>query len=192
MRSEPGQMADGSGLPAEPRVDSPTASRPFFAALDRSRRRCLFIAVVTTGATLAVGAGVFLAFGSTRAAVAWWTGKFLAVDASQKNFGVGVVGERKSVTFQITNIGPSAIRLVGFRSGCACTMPERLPIILAAGQSIPFRVNIQLIKEDLDFAMPFAIYTSSITQRELWLHATGRVERAADEQAPSVVVPGEP
>ena len=84
----------------------------------------------------------WLQHGSVSAALAYVKGDRLLVDVGAKTLAPMSPGEKKTVTFWVTNRSSEPITILGAKSSCTCTAAGDLPLTIPAGATRPVAVGI--------------------------------------------------
>ena len=146
--------------------------------------------VSANAALLAMAVFAIASFGSLGLAIGYYLrGEKLLVDAPQKSFGAAAPGETVRVSFKLANKNDVAIRILGCKAACNCTVPCELPLALAPGESKDFTLTIQMPSQRgrggrrLD--VPFTLFTSSVVQPRINLAVRGELSDKPAETMPT-------
>ena len=93
--------------------------------------------------SLLFGIGV-LWFGGTGQFLAFVNGQPLYLSPRQIDLGPREAGTETTAIFKMTNLASREISIVGARTGCDCTLPEELPIIIPPGKTVDLNVGVRL------------------------------------------------
>jgi hypothetical protein len=86
----------------------------------------------------------WLAFGSPRAALAYFRGEVVSVTPRVLDLGRVPAGSDHRVTLELTNWSDQPVRVIGGTSDCSCYANENLPLTIEAGQSLPVTITFRL------------------------------------------------
>lgn len=124
-------------------------------------------------------------FGSVGTFIRYSRGETLVVDELDKSFGDVTVGENSTISFKLTNIGWSPIKILGCSIGCACTVPETLPMVVSPGETRPFRYTLRTRETSRpeSIFLKSVLYTNIPRQREI--HVTLSAVLKARDSSPT-------
>lgn len=135
-------------------------------------------------AILAVAAAIFgiLAlvgywrFGSLTIAREYLRGERFIVEPRLVRLGEGQPGERWVVVTHIANFTDAPVRLFGSSNECGCMVAEQLPLTIAAGEQVEYRIVIAFLsKPGSDFKHTLVTYTDGKGMPELLIAFVGKV-----------------
>jgi Protein of unknown function (DUF1573) len=98
----------------------------------------------------------------------------LTVDSPHKSFGAARAGDRVQVSFNLTNLGTTAIRVLGSEVDCTCMIVDDRSFTIAPGVSVPFRLRYELLNNETDVKRKIRVFTNIATQPEVELTISGR------------------
>lgn len=165
-------------------MTTPLAESPALVATRRPFPTWLvaFFLTVNAGLLLLVG-WAFLRFDSVENALAFAAGRTLSVRDAEQEAGTIVPGSNHTFTFIITNPEATPVRIVGARTGCACTTTaQAMPFTIPGGGRFAFRATLHTPAQPGPFRMPITLFTNHPAQPQLALAVTGHI---AAESAPA-------
>jgi hypothetical protein len=107
-----------------------------------------FLTIPIGAATILIaltGVGSWV-YGSPQAALARLRGETLTVSPNYIDFGSGSPGQELDVAVDVSNWSDRPVRLIGGTSDCSCVTNASLPLRLAAGESRPVTIRLQVPK----------------------------------------------
>jgi len=104
------------------------------------RPRILGVLAVLALVVLLVGVA-YLRYGSASNAIAYLNGEYIVADRRIENLGLVEPDKEFPVTFNLTNVHSSPIKLVGANCSCSCILPPSMPMELAGGETTPVTFN---------------------------------------------------
>jgi len=89
-------------------------------------------------------AWVYAGFGSVRAALDYFHGRYLYVRIKEASFSNVAPGDQIRGSYLIENRGRKPIRILGCGMGCAGHPAADLPLVLEPGKASPFAVDVRV------------------------------------------------
>jgi hypothetical protein len=124
----------------------------------------------------------YVRFGSLEAARAWLRREQLSVDSATRSFGVGAPGQTLSVSFQLTNHGGDPVQILGYKSGCACSVPPEMPFSIGPYSRKVFLVSVHLTGKDQPLRIPLTLFTDVPDQHHISLYVRGSISSKSGRQ----------
>ena len=114
---------------------------------------------------------IVVVFGSVGSFIRYTRGETLGFDELDKSFGDVTVGGNRTISFTLTNNSWSPIKILGCSVGCACTIPETLPMTVGPRETRPFRYTMRTSKTSKPepLVLESILYTNNPRQREIHL-----------------------
>jgi hypothetical protein len=137
------------------------------------------IAGITVFAGLLLSLAGF-AFGSLPAALAYFRGDRVSVQPRQIQVGEGVVGERHTVTVELTNWTDKPVLLFGGTSDCKCTAVNDLPVTIPARDTRTVSVELSFSGKPGIFTRKAAFLVDDEGYRRVGFSLTGRILKPKD------------
>ncbi|MBA3313276.1 MAG: DUF1573 domain-containing protein [Planctomycetaceae bacterium] len=103
-------------------------------------RRCALASPAVVLVT--IGAGLY-ASGSLTRLLARSEGYVIVVEEPTREF-TARPDEVLTASFDVTNVLPEPVKIVGVETGCGCTSVEPIPATLAAGETLPLRFTFDM------------------------------------------------
>lgn len=121
------------------------------------RPRILGVLAVLALVVLLVGVA-YLRYGSASNAIAYLNGEYIVADRRIENLGLVEPDKEFPVTFNLTNVHSSPIKLVGANCSCSCILPPAMPMDLAGGETTPVTFNFHSPETAQDFEQLIELY----------------------------------
>ena len=159
-----------SNDPVDPaRSEPPKSSR---SVLSRFKLNAVFVPILVVIVTMLGGIAWCGSFSAFAAAM---RGQSLWVDAPVQTARYAADGKTIIASFSLRNLSTRPVRVVGSRTGCMCTIPEGLPMTIAAGSraSLRYKIMVDSPKNVPGGRLDVALFTNLQTQPELPLVILG-------------------
>lgn len=158
--------------------------RPDFKPIWNNRARVGTAAMAVLGgyALLLAFIAIFSAayFGSIRSAIAVLRGERLSVYPALVEMGIGVPGEERNASVELTNRTDQPIRLIGGTADCSCTVLGDLPVTIPAGESRSITVTMHLPKSLGAFNRKAQLTIDDGEFKRIGFRLSGRIEEPSE------------
>jgi hypothetical protein len=112
-------------------------------------------------------------FGSIPTALAYVAGERLLVDSPSKSFGTVDAGAEPVVPFTVQNRSDHAVKIIGARTSCTCTIVANLPMTIPPGGSLDVPISVKTSRLKGQVSVTVRVYSDDPRRAELVLNVEG-------------------